>query len=202
MEHEDRLPLALHCTSTAAGLAHQASARGLAERGALEHGEDGDRPFVLSRAFFAGTQTVRCGIHASFRLRPLVPCGCKLFTPLIVSCTGALPSATPRSRHLSAPTRARLLLRRLQVGPIWTGDNTADWDHLRVSIPMVLTINLAGIAFSGAPAGAGSSCAVRHRAHCLDIEFVMSVTVDKTGPKLIHVERRMADFCMLVPVNE
>jgi hypothetical protein len=37
-----------------------------------------------------------------------------------------------------------------QVGPIWTGDNTADWDHLRVSIPMVLTINLAGIAFSGA----------------------------------------------------
>jgi Glycosyl hydrolases family 31 len=41
----------------------------------------------------------------------------------------------------------------LQVGPIWTGDNTADWDHLRVSIPMVLTINLAGIAFSGAPLG-------------------------------------------------
>jgi hypothetical protein len=36
-----------------------------------------------------------------------------------------------------------------RVGPIWTGDNTADWRHLRVSIPMVLSINLAGIAFSG-----------------------------------------------------
>ena len=56
-----------------------------------------------------------------------------------------------------------------QAGPIWTGDNMADWDHLRVSIPMVLTINLAGIAFSGAAArlaihaqGAASLC--RHTA--------------------------------------
>lgn len=39
-------------------------------------GEDGDRPFVLSRAFFAGTQ---------------------------------------------------------RVGPIWTGDNTAEWSHLKAS---------------------------------------------------------------------
>jgi alpha-glucosidase (family GH31 glycosyl hydrolase) len=52
---------ALPCTSAAAILAHQASAQGLTERGALEYGENGDRPFVLSRAFFAGTQTVCCG---------------------------------------------------------------------------------------------------------------------------------------------
>lgn len=40
-------------------LYHEATAHGLAERGALEYGDNGDRPFVLSRAFFAGTQTVR-----------------------------------------------------------------------------------------------------------------------------------------------
>lgn len=39
-------------------LYHEATARGLEERGALERGKDGDRAFVLSRAFFAGTQTV------------------------------------------------------------------------------------------------------------------------------------------------
>lgn len=27
---------------------------------------------------------------------------------------------------------------------IWTGDNTADWDHLRISIPMCLTAALSG----------------------------------------------------------
>jgi alpha 1,3-glucosidase len=40
-----------------------------------------------------------------------------------------------------------------QVGPIWTGDNTADWDHLRVSIPMLLALGLAGLPFSGADVG-------------------------------------------------
>ena len=35
---------------------HEATAQGLIARGAAVHGKDGDRPFVLSRAFFAGTQ--------------------------------------------------------------------------------------------------------------------------------------------------
>jgi alpha-glucosidase (family GH31 glycosyl hydrolase) len=38
---------------------HEATAQGLIGRGVAVHGEDGDRPFVLSRAFFAGTQ-VQC----------------------------------------------------------------------------------------------------------------------------------------------
>ena len=63
--------------NTATGMPYQASARGLAERGSLEHGEKGDRPFVLSRAFFAGTQTVRCGIHTSRQLR-LTPAAMQL----------------------------------------------------------------------------------------------------------------------------
>jgi alpha 1,3-glucosidase len=55
-----------------------------------------DRPFVLARAFFAGSQ---------------------------------------------------------RYGAVWTGDNTAEWSHLRASIPMLLTLGLAGITFSGADVG-------------------------------------------------
>ena len=55
-----------------------------------------ERPFVLSRAFFSGTQ---------------------------------------------------------KYGAIWTGDNTAAWDHLEYSVPMLLTIGVAGIPFAGADMG-------------------------------------------------
>jgi len=55
-----------------------------------------DRPFVLSRAFFAGTQN---------------------------------------------------------YGAIWTGDNTADWGHLAAATPMLLTLGLTGLPFSGADVG-------------------------------------------------
>uniref|UniRef100_A0A7S0UX36 Glucosidase II subunit alpha n=1 Tax=Polytomella parva TaxID=51329 RepID=A0A7S0UX36_9CHLO len=57
---------------------------------------DGARPFVLSRAFFAGSQ---------------------------------------------------------RVGAIWTGDNAADWNHLRAGGPMLLSLNLAGLSFAGADVG-------------------------------------------------
>jgi alpha 1,3-glucosidase len=70
---------------------HMASVEGL-----LRRGGGNERPFVLSRAFFAGTQ---------------------------------------------------------KVGPVWTGDNTADWTQLRVSVPMCLTLGLTGIAFTGADVG-------------------------------------------------
>jgi alpha 1,3-glucosidase len=55
-----------------------------------------DRPFILSRAFFAGTQ---------------------------------------------------------RYGAIWTGDNTADWDHLASSVPMLLSISMSGVVFCGADVG-------------------------------------------------
>ncbi|EFN52006.1 hypothetical protein CHLNCDRAFT_139544, partial [Chlorella variabilis] len=70
---------------------HMATADGLRKRGFEEWGPDGDRPFVLSRAFFAGTQ---------------------------------------------------------RIGAIWTGDNEATWEHLKVSVPMLLAINIAGLPFS------------------------------------------------------
>lgn len=70
---------------------HMATAQGLIDRS-----EGKERPFVLSRAFFAGTQ---------------------------------------------------------RYGPIWTGDNTAEWGHLKASLPMLLSLNVAGLPFSGADVG-------------------------------------------------
>ncbi|GJS41904.1 hybrid signal transduction histidine kinase M [Tanacetum coccineum] len=64
--------------------------------GLLKRGGGNDRPFVLSRAFFPGTQ---------------------------------------------------------RYGIVWTGDNTTEWEQLRVSIPMLLTLGLTGITFSGADVG-------------------------------------------------
>ncbi|KAM4586158.1 neutral alpha-glucosidase AB isoform 5-T5 [Fundulus diaphanus] len=70
---------------------HMATAQGLMERsGGVE------RPFVLTRAFFAGSQ---------------------------------------------------------RYGAVWTGDNAAEWDHLKISIPMCLSLSLVGISFCGADVG-------------------------------------------------
>ncbi|CAB9497954.1 Neutral alpha-glucosidase C (Fragment) [Seminavis robusta] len=54
------------------------------------------RPFVLSRAFFAGSQ---------------------------------------------------------QYGAIWTGDNKAEWSHLEIASPMLLSLNVAALSFVGADVG-------------------------------------------------
>jgi len=58
--------------------------------------EEDVRPFVLSRAFFAGSQ---------------------------------------------------------KYGAIWTGDNTAEWGHLEVAAPMLLSLNTAALSFVGADVG-------------------------------------------------
>ena len=36
---------------------------------------------------------------------------------------------------------------------MWTGDNAADWGHLRMSIPMLLSMGVAGLQFVGADIG-------------------------------------------------
>ncbi|XP_064421172.1 neutral alpha-glucosidase C [Latimeria chalumnae] len=64
--------------------------------GLLLRSKGKERPFVLSRAFFAGSQ---------------------------------------------------------RYGAVWTGDNVANWDYLRISTPMLLTISLCGISFCGADVG-------------------------------------------------
>ncbi|XP_068834199.1 neutral alpha-glucosidase AB isoform X2 [Capricornis sumatraensis] len=70
---------------------HMATADGLVLRsGGIE------RPFVLSRAFFAGSQ---------------------------------------------------------RFGAVWTGDNAAEWDHMKISISMCLSLGLVGLSFCGADVG-------------------------------------------------
>ena len=73
-------------------LFHRATGMGQIRR---NDGED-IRPFVLSRAFFAGSQ---------------------------------------------------------KYGAIWTGDNEAKWDHLVVSNPMLLSLNVGALSFVGADVG-------------------------------------------------
>lgn len=34
-------------------------------------------------------------------------------------------------------------------GAVWTGDNAAEWGHLKMSIPMCLSLGLVGISFCG-----------------------------------------------------
>jgi len=40
-----------------------------------------------------------------------------------------------------------------RAGSIWTGDNMAEWDHLKISVPMLLSLSISGIAHCGADVG-------------------------------------------------
>ncbi|PWN26815.1 alpha-glucosidase II precursor [Jaminaea rosea] len=40
-----------------------------------------------------------------------------------------------------------------KYGAIWTGDNLGTWEHLAVSVPMILSNNVAGMSFCGADIG-------------------------------------------------
>ena len=58
----------------------------------------------------------------------------------------------------SPPARSFVLSRALfagtqRFGAVWTGDNAAEWSHLRASVPMVLSLGLAGVPFAGADVG-------------------------------------------------
>ncbi|XP_006822262.1 neutral alpha-glucosidase C-like [Saccoglossus kowalevskii] len=64
--------------------------------GQIRRSGGNERPFVLSRAFFAGSQ---------------------------------------------------------RSGAVWTGDNSAEWGHLKISIPMLLSISITGVTFIGADVG-------------------------------------------------
>merc|ERR1719410_1260356 len=40
-----------------------------------------------------------------------------------------------------------------KYGAIWTGDNTANWEHLKISVPMLLSLSVSGLPFVGADVG-------------------------------------------------
>eukprot|EP00934_Nitzschia_sp_Nitz4_P003551 Nitzschia sp. Nitz4//scaffold3_size479765//102873//106087//NITZ4_000042-RA/size479765-augustus-gene-0.27-mRNA-1//-1//CDS//3329550584//3541//frame0 len=73
-------------------LFHRSTGEGLIAR----NPGNNERPFVLSRSFFAGTQ---------------------------------------------------------RYGAIWTGDNAAQWSHLEIATPMLLSLNVGAISFVGADVG-------------------------------------------------
>jgi Glycosyl hydrolases family 31/Galactose mutarotase-like len=58
-----------------------------------------------------------------------------------------------------APERRPFVLARANLiggqryAAAWTGDNTANWEHLRMSIPMILNLGLSGQPFAGADIG-------------------------------------------------
>ena len=64
--------------------------------------------------------------------------------PWPANCPGLGPTLLPPDPPPAGTQR---------VGPIWTGDNTADWGHLAVSVPMLLALGVTGLPFSGADVG-------------------------------------------------
>ena len=116
----------------------RATSLGLVERGKSLR-KDGDRSFVLTRSFFAGSQ---------------------------------------------------------RWGPLWTGDNVASWDALRVSVPMVLALNLAGFPWAGT---ARLEPAVQLRQHPImhHLIGIMAYSAGSQNFKKVE-ERATPDRAMLI----
>ena len=58
----------------------------------------------------------------------------------------------------SPPKRPFVLTRSFysgsqRVGAMWTGDNLSAWEHLKASLPMILSMNIAAFSFAGADVG-------------------------------------------------
>jgi alpha-glucosidase len=61
-------------------------------------------------------------------------------------------------RQLAPDERAFVMTRASYAGgqryaATWTGDNSSTWNHLKLSIPMLLNLGLSGFAYSGADVG-------------------------------------------------
>jgi alpha-glucosidase len=61
-------------------------------------------------------------------------------------------------RQLAPNERAFVMTRASYAGgqryaATWTGDNSSTWNHLKLSIPMLLNLGLSGFAYSGADVG-------------------------------------------------
>jgi alpha-glucosidase len=63
----------------------------------------------------------------------------------------ALENLAPGKRHFVL-TRASFAGGQ-RYSAIWTGDNSSIWEHLEISIPMVLNLGLSGFSFAGADVG-------------------------------------------------
>ncbi|VDN30007.1 unnamed protein product [Gongylonema pulchrum] len=134
---------------------HSASYRGL-----LARTNERRRPFILTRSFFVGSQrtaAVWTGDNtASWE-------HLKITVPMLLSLSVAgIPHHSASYRGLLARTNERrrpfILTRSFFVGSqrtaaVWTGDNTASWEHLKITVPMLLSLSVAGIPHVGADIG-------------------------------------------------
>lgn len=84
-----------------------------------------ERPFVLSRSFFAGSQ----------RFGEFLPGN--WWNPFWGFLSGSVTMLFVAADFI------------WDAGAVWTGDNVARWEYLKISIPMVLSLSLAGIGFCG-----------------------------------------------------
>lgn len=99
--------------------------------GLIQRSGGTERPFVLGRSFFAGTQ--RYG---------------KTFGEMKLHLGGRFcVEANLRWPHFIQSLKYSHV--GVCVGAIWTGDNIAEWDHLKISLPMCLSLSVAGIHFCG-----------------------------------------------------
>jgi len=62
----------------------------------------------------------------------------------------SLQEAKGELLFFSSHSRLRLTLSPVKrSAAVWTGDNAAQWSHLAVANPMLLSLGVAGITFSG-----------------------------------------------------
>ena len=70
-----------------------------------------------------------------------------------------MPRATYEGFRKHRPDQRPLIITRAgypgiqRYSSIWTGDNTASWSHLRLTIPMLLGLGLSGVPFTGTDIG-------------------------------------------------
>ena len=70
-----------------------------------------------------------------------------------------MPRATYEGFRKHRPDQRPLIITRAgypgiqRYSSIWTGDNTASWRHLRLTIPMLLGLGLSGVPFTGTDIG-------------------------------------------------
>jgi alpha-glucosidase len=67
------------------------------------------------------------------------------------AASGALARLRPHARSFSLTRSGFAGIQRYAA--VWTGDNTASWEHLRMSLPMLCNLGLSGVPFVGADIG-------------------------------------------------
>ncbi len=92
----------------------------------LRHDNEGEEASHLACHNIYGMQMVRATMEGLKRARP-----------------DQRPMAITRATYAGGQ----------RYGATWTGDNTSNWEHLRMSVPMVLNLGVSGIPFVGPDIG-------------------------------------------------